>query len=112
MDTSAQEKQGQDCVEGRWAPPEHHRLFHLRQPPSQVEIILQAVKCEDAIKIAPGQVSRQAGGCAACSDEQVIIAKAAHTRKTDIFSLCGDLLNASIDDMNRLSTLSTCRISE
>src|SRR5947209_597171 len=91
---------------------DHHRLFHLRQPPSQVEIILQAVKREDAIKIATGQTSRQVSGCAACGDEQVIIAKAAPTRETDIFALCGDLLNASIDDMNRLSTLSACRISE
>jgi len=73
---------------------------------------LQAVKREDAIKIVPGQVSWQAGGSAACGDEQVIIAKAAPTRETDIFALCGDLLNASIDDMNCLSTLGTCRISE
>src|SRR5882762_9431656 len=95
-----------------WAASDHHRLFHLRESPFQVKIILQTVKRQDAIKIAPRQVSGQAGRSTTRGNEQAIIAKAAPSRKTHIFTRSANFLNVSIDDMNRLSALGPCRISK
>src|SRR5579875_375243 len=67
---------------------------------------------QDAVEIAPGQIRWQACGGAAGSDEQVIVAKTAPARETNIFFLRADALNASIDDVDHLRAFRPRRIGQ
>src|SRR5579884_3577758 len=67
---------------------------------------------EDTVEIAPGQIKRQTCGSAAGGDEQVIVAKTAPARETNIFVLSADALNARIDDMDHLRAFGSGRIGQ